>query len=112
MIRHDPRNKLATANMVLYSLAHDRCIDKFSMENALKEVDDFIDFLIRNDVHPVVFKIIDLLKPGRKIIELHLADDSSIKEVIEIALADFNKAVDMIGNILEKKLPSEDMDLL
>ena len=112
MIIHDPRNKLATAHMVLYSLAHDRCIDKFSMENALKEVDDFIDFLIRKDVHPVVFKIIDLLKPGRKIIELHLADDCSIKEIIETALADFNKAVDMIGNILEKKLPSEDMDLL
>lgn len=112
MIQHDPRNKLATAHMVLYSLAHDRCIDKFSMGNALKEVDDFIDFLIRNDAHPVVFKIIDLLKPGRKIIELHLADDSSIKEIIEVALADFNKAVDMIGNILEKKLPGEDMDLL
>ena len=108
MIKHDPRNKLATAHMVLYSLAHDRCIDKFSMENALKEIDDFIDFLIRKDVHPVVFKIIDLLKPGRKIIELHLADDSSIKEVIEIALSDFNRAVEMIGDILERKVPSED----
>lgn len=111
MIQHDPRNKLATAHMVLYSLAHDRCIDKFSMENALKEVDGFIDFLIRNDTHPVVFKIIDLLKSGRKIIEIHLADDSSIKEIIEVALADFNQAVDMIGSILEKKLPSEDADL-
>ena len=108
MIKHDPRNKLATAHMVLYSLAHDRCIDKFSMENALKEIDDFIDFLIRKDVHPVVFKIIDLLKPGRKIIELHLADDSSIKEVIEIALSDFNRAVVIIGDILERKVPSED----
>lgn len=108
MIQHDPRNKLATAHMVLYSLTHDRCIDEFSMGNALKEIDDFIDFLIRKDVHPVVFKIIDLLKPGRKIIELHLADDSSIKEVIEVALSDFNKAVEMVGDILKRKIPEDD----
>lgn len=105
MTEHDPRNKLAMAHMVLYSLAHDRVIDNFSMGNALKEIDDFIDFLIQNDAHPVVFKIIDLLKPGRKIIDLHLAGDSSIKEVIEIALNDFDKAVEMLGDILKKKLP-------
>lgn len=109
MIKYDPRNKLATAHMVLYSLVHDRSIDEFSMENALKEVDDFIDFLIRNDTHPVVFKIVDLLKPGRKIIEIHLNGDSSLKEIIEVAFADFNKAVDMIGDVLEKKLPNEDI---
>lgn len=65
---------------------------------------------IPNDAHPIVFKIIDLLKPGRKIIGLHLADDSSIKEIIEVALSDFNKAVAMVGNILEKKLPVEDAE--
>ena len=94
--------------MVLYSLAHDRAIDKFSMEIALKEIDDFIDFLIHNDTHPVVFKIIDLLKPGRRIIEIYKSDDSSLKEIIEVALADFNKAVDTIGNVLEKKLPADE----
>ena len=108
MIQYDPRNKLATAHMVLYSLAHDRCIDKFSMENALKEVDEFTDFLIRNDTHPIVFKIIDLLKPGRKIIEIHLNGDSSLKEIIEVAFADFNKAIEMIGDVLIRKLPIEE----
>lgn len=110
MIRYDPRNKLATAHMVLYSLEHDRCIDEFSMGNALKEIDDFMDFLVRNDTHPVVFKIVDLLKPGRKIIEFHLNGDSSLKEIIEVAFADFNKAVDMIGDVLEKKVPTEEDD--
>lgn len=110
MIKHDPRNKLATAHMVLYSLAHDRTIDKFSMETAQKEIDNFIAFLIHNDAHPIVFKIIDLLKSGQRIIEIYLNDDSSLKEIIEVAFADFNKAVDMIGSILEKKLPSEDIE--
>lgn len=109
MIQHDPRNKLATAHMVLYSLAHDRCIDRFSMGTALKEIDDFIAFLNQNErVYSCVSKIIELLLPGRKIIDLHLADDSSIKEVIEVALGDFNKAVEMVGDILEEKLPAED----
>lgn len=108
MIKNDPRNKLATAHMVLYSLVHDRVIDKFSMGIALKEIDNFMDFLIHNDTHPVVFKIIDLLKPGRKIIEIHLDDDSSLKEIVEVAFADFNTAIDMIGDVLEKKLPTEE----
>lgn len=106
--KHDPRNKLGMTHVVLYSLAHSRDIDKFSMENALKEIDDFTDFFIKNDFHPVAYKIIDLLKPGRRIIELYLDGESSIKEVIEIALADFNKAIEMIGGILERKIPEDD----
>ena len=106
MIQNDPRNKLAKAFMVLYSLAHDRFVDKFAMENALTEIDEFIAFLDRNGrVHSCISKITELLLPGRKIIEIHLADDSSIKEVIEVALSDFNKAVEMIGDILKRKLP-------
>ena len=108
MIKNDPRNKLATAHMVLYSLVHDRVIDKFSMGIALKEIDNLMDFLIRNDTHPVVFKIIDLLKPGRKIIEIHFNGDSSLREIIEVAFVDFNKAIDMIGDLLERKLPIEE----
>jgi len=110
MATYDPRNKLATAHMVLYSLVHDRVIDKFSMETGSKEIDDFIVFLIHNDTHPVVFKIIDLLKPAQKIIEIHLNGDSSLKEIIEVSFADFNKAVDMIGDILGEKLFLEDQE--
>ena len=106
-IKHDPRNKLAITHMVLYSLAHNRVIDEFSMKNALKEIDDFTDFFIHNDIHPVAYEIIDLLKSGRRIIEIHQAGDSSIKEVIEVALCDLNKAVEMIGNILKRKLPAD-----
>jgi CO dehydrogenase/acetyl-CoA synthase beta subunit len=108
MATYDPRNKLATAHMVLYSLVHDRVIDKFSMETGSKEIDDFIAFLIRNDTHPVVFKIIDLLKPAQKIIEIHLNGNSSLREIIEVAFADFNKAIDMIGDVLERRLLIEE----
>jgi hypothetical protein len=111
MTEYDPRTKLDQAHMVLYRLAHDQFVDKISMGIALRDLDEFIALFERNErVHPCVFKMKELLLPGRKIIELHLADESSIKEIIEVALADFNKAVDMIGDVLQKKIPEENTD--
>jgi len=101
MVKFDPRNKLAVAHMVLFRLAHDKFVDGVSMGNALKEMDDFIAFLNRTRSAPsVADEIIELLQPGRRIIEIHLNNESSIKEMIEVALSDFDKAIGMIGEIL------------
>lgn len=108
MTQYDPRNKLATAHKVLYSLMHDRSINEFPMGVALNEMDDFIAFLDdRKGAHPVILQVKDLLTPGRKIIEVHLSGDFSIKEVVEFAFDEFNRAIKIIGNLLEKKLPDQ-----
>ena len=101
MVKFDPRNKLAVAHMVLFRLAHDKFVDGVSMGNALKEMDDFIDFLNQTRGAPsVADQIVELLMPGRRIIEIHLNNESSIKEMIEVALSDFDKAIEIIGDML------------
>lgn len=101
MIKFDPRNKLEITHMVLFRLAHNKFVDKVSMGNALKETDDFIVFLNRTRGAPsVADEIVELLSPGRRIIEMHLNNEFSIREMIEVALSDFDKAMEMIGEIL------------
>ncbi len=70
----------------------------------------FLVISISYYIFPFEIKIIDLLKPAQKIIEIHLNGDSSLKEIIEVSFADFNKAVDMIGDILGEKLFLEDQE--
>jgi len=91
-MENDPRNKFAIAHMVLSRLAHDQFVDKFTMGNGLKELDDFIEFLKPSRSAPnVTDEIIELLLPGRRIIELHLNNEIAMLAMIEIALWDFDK---------------------
>jgi hypothetical protein len=102
-MENDPRNKLAIAHMVLYKLAHDQFIDRISMENALKEIADFIGFLTKSKSAPSISeRIVELLIPGCRMIELHLNNETAMLAMIEVALWDFDKAIELIGEILKE----------
>jgi hypothetical protein len=99
---NDPRTKLAIAHMVLYRLAHNQFIDKLSMENGLKEIADFIGFLTKSKAAPAISReIVELLLPGCRMIELHLNNEIAMIAMIEIALWDFDKAMNLIGQMLD-----------
>ena len=94
--------------MALFRLKHDLYIDKFLLGIAYREIDDFIFFLeSRQDFHPVVSQMMDLLIPARKIIEIQLNDESSIKEVIEVAFCDFNEAIKLMAGFIEEHYASQ-----
>ena len=97
----DPRNKLETAHMILVRLAKGQDMDQFSLKIAKKEIDVFIEFFKRREnKFSFIPEIIDLLIPSQKIIELHLNNENSMRAMIEVALWDFDKAMVIIGKIL------------
>ena len=80
--KFDPRNKLATVNDALSSLINNKFIPDLILKIALDEIDAFVHFFIEVK-EPSAQQLIELLMPGKKVIEVALKGESSIKEVVE-----------------------------
>lgn len=104
MTFNDPRSNLEIAHLVLYSLAHDRFVHNSTVKIAQNDLDSFIEFLDSLEhYHTIVLDLKELLYPAKRIIDIRALGESSIKELIEVALDDFNKAVEILGDLLDRK---------
>lgn len=102
-IERNPKKHLPITYMALYLLMHESEVDNFTLENAIKEIDEFTYFLKGNDSHTATSEIIVLLKPVRRIIEMQL-NGNPIKELFENALCDFNKTIILLDEVIVPKV--------
>lgn len=87
--------------MALNSILYNRIIDNYTLENARQALERFLNLIdsIRHKF-PEAQKLMELLYPGYRILEIYCNKEASIKEIVEVAYYDFLEANELIGEII------------